>query len=112
MYVVYRSSAGKDEEPSCSQLTAGRYSIMFCHISRYSLAILTSTFSVTAYVSTINMKDKKQEKNIIQTKKNENRGRNLRPQIRMSVPTHVGKRKMNRTYFTVKKVYSHSCGKK
>ena len=91
MYVVYRFSAGKDEDPPCSRLKVGRYSFVFHHISRYSLAILTSTFSATAYVSTINMKDKKQEKNIIQTKKNENRGRKLRPQIRMGVSTYVGK---------------------
>lgn len=91
MYVVYRSSATRDEEPPCSQLTAGRYSIVYYYISRYPITILTSTFSATAYLPINNMKDKKQEKNIIQTKKNENRGRNLRPQIRMGVSTYVEK---------------------
>lgn len=82
MYVVYRSSAGKDEEPPCSQLTAGRYSIVYYYISRYPITILTSTFSATAYLPINNMKDKKQEKNIIQTKKMKKmkkRGRKLRP---------------------------------
>lgn len=69
MYVVYRSSATRDEEPPCSQLTAGRYSIVYYYISRYPITILTSTFSATAYLPINNMKDKKQEKNIIQTKK-------------------------------------------
>ena len=62
MYVVYRFSAIRDEDPPYSQLTAGRYSIVCYYISRYPIALLTSTFSVTAYVLINNMKDKKQEK--------------------------------------------------